>query len=111
MKKLLFVLFALLLFCVQAGSIESSATGYVVNGPTQATLTGSSVGASYYLYSPPSGATFEWSILSSGGAYISSTNGSYCSLTFYQTGSCRLTCDVYINGVKEGSGAIYITIN
>lgn len=79
-------------------------------------LTGESVGVSYQLwpahipYALPVGGRYEWSIFGNRG-YISSANGSYCSVTFYAKGYYRLLCDVYdakgdrIDGITK-----YITV-
>jgi hypothetical protein len=110
MKNLVLVLFSLIFFCSLAESRQLD-NDYYINGPYQVTLTGASVGASYSLYYPPSGATYVWKIQSGGGAYISSSNGTYCSLTFYQKGQCRLSCEIYIDGVRVDTSTIYIMVN
>ncbi|GHT30817.1 hypothetical protein AGMMS49574_11370 [Bacteroidia bacterium] len=111
MKKVLFVLLSLSLACIQLGSAKTTvSTLYYLDGPTSLTLYGTSVGGSYNLYPVPSGGTYVWSLTGSGG-YITSIGSTYCSLTFYQTGSFKLECDIYVGGVKSDTATSYITVN
>lgn len=79
-------------------------------------LTGASVGVSYQLwpdhipYDLPVGGRYEWSILGNK-AFVSSSNGTYCSITFYQKGYYRLVCDVYdASGNRIDGITKYITV-